>query len=165
MPYQGTIHVSKNSPYKKKPKCAIFQIDNVKSEVVFLLFSATNTYASIRSKGLGQRINKVVPEDDFFRGAYTTPGSILPKIDRCETIHIGVVCSGFSASLYFHTLLKSIYFYRVNPLHFHVIVNSISEKVLRTLFDTWNVPQGENKLASICIYNFYCWFLGVFINK
>lgn len=40
------------------------------------------------------------------------------------------------------TLLKSIYFYRNNPLHFHIMVNKLSDKALRTLFDTWAVPQG-----------------------
>lgn len=127
------------------------------------LFPAKNAYSSIRSKGLEQRINRVVSKDDFFGNPYTTLRSVQPKIDRCETIHIGVVCSGFSASLYFHTLLKSIYFYRVNPLHFHVISNKISEKILRTLFDTWNVPQGENRLTLIYIYNKILVFY-VFIN-
>lgn len=64
------------------------------------------------------------------------------KVEQCEVIHIGSVCSGFSATLHFHTLLKSLYFYRVNPIHFHIITNKVSENILRTLFDSWDVPQG-----------------------
>lgn len=62
--------------------------------------------------------------------------------EHCEVIHIGSVCSGFSATLNFHTLLKSLYFYRINPIHFHIITNKVSENILRTLFDSWDVPQG-----------------------
>lgn len=64
-------------------------------------------------------------------------------VDRhCEVIHIGSVCAGYSSILNFHTLLKSLYFYRINPIHFHLITNKASEISLRTLFDSWNVPQG-----------------------
>lgn len=64
-----------------------------------------------------------------------------PRDDPCETIHIGVVCSGFNSNLMFHTLLKSIYFHRVNPLHFHIMSNKVSEKILKKLFESWNVAQ------------------------
>nr|XP_022918705.1 LARGE xylosyl- and glucuronyltransferase 2-like [Onthophagus taurus] len=61
--------------------------------------------------------------------------------EKCTVIHIGIVCAGYQANLYFHTMLKSIYFYRSNPLHFHILVNKLSEKVLLNLFETWDVPQ------------------------
>lgn len=61
---------------------------------------------------------------------------------HCETIHIGIVCSGYRSNLFLHTLLKSIYFHRINPLHFHIIVSKVSEKILKTLFESWDVPQG-----------------------
>lgn len=67
----------------------------------------------------------------------------LPKHDPCEVIHIGTVCSGHNSNLYFLTLLKSLYFYRVNPIHFHILTNKNSKHILETLFDTWNVPQGK----------------------
>lgn len=61
----------------------------------------------------------------------------------CDVIHVGFVCSGYKSNLYLHTLLKSILFYRLNPIHFHLLVNKVSEKVLRTLFTTWNIPQSK----------------------
>lgn len=61
----------------------------------------------------------------------------------CEVLHLGFVCSGSSAILHFHVLLKSLYFYRVNPIHFHIITNKPFQNILQTLFDSWNVPQGK----------------------
>lgn len=59
-------------------------------------------------------------------------------------------------------MLKSIFFYRNNPLHFHIVVNRMSEKVLRTLFDTWALPQGlyinsqlNNKISCLWSQNAY----------
>lgn len=62
--------------------------------------------------------------------------------EHCEVIHIGSVCSGSTSILNYHTLLKSLHFYRINPIHFHIITNNASEYILRTLFDSWDVPQG-----------------------
>ena len=39
------------------------------------------------------------------------------------------------------TLIKSLLFYRRHPLHFHLLVDDVSEKILRHLFHTWGVPQ------------------------
>ena len=69
------------------------------------------------------------------------------QIKQCEVIHVGLVCSGFTSNLNLHTMLKSIYFYCKNPLHFHIFVDNISKKVLDTLFRSWAVPQGK---ASTC---------------
>ncbi|KAJ8950879.1 hypothetical protein NQ318_011177 [Aromia moschata] len=93
---------------------------------------------SKKSDDLKKQSFHIFSKEDIFKNYYP---SSQPKIEDCEVIHIGVVCSGYNANLYFHTLLKSIYFYRVNPIHFHVIANRISENILKTLFDTWNVPQ------------------------
>lgn len=64
-------------------------------------------------------------------------------LDRCEVIHIGIVCTGEKNILQFFTMVKSLYFYRSNPLHFHIMANKFSEKTLSTLFETWDVPQGK----------------------
>jgi glycosyltransferase-like protein LARGE len=69
--------------------------------------------------------------------------------DKCEVIHIGFVCSGFKSNLYLHTLLKSLFFYRISPVHFHIIVNKVSERVLKTLFETWNLPQSNTTFYDI----------------
>ncbi len=64
-------------------------------------------------------------------------------ISKCEIIHIVNVCAGYNSTRAFVTLVKSILFYRKNPLHFHIITDSVSENILRVLFKTWNVPQGN----------------------
>lgn len=70
------------------------------------------------------------------------------KRKQCEVVHLGVVCSGYKSNLYFHTMLKSIYFHSNNPIHFHIMANKLSEKVLKTLFETWAVPH-----VSVTFYN------------
>ncbi|CAG9860970.1 unnamed protein product [Phyllotreta striolata] len=65
----------------------------------------------------------------------------VPIDDPCEVIHIGVICSGYNSNLLFHTLIKSIFFNRINPLQFHIVTNKVSEKILKVLFETWDVPQ------------------------
>lgn len=66
--------------------------------------------------------------------------------ERCEVVHVGLVCSGYKTVLFLHVMLKSIFFYRHNPIHFHIISNKVSENILRTLFDTWAVPLGKRFL-------------------
>lgn len=63
--------------------------------------------------------------------------AILPK---CEVIEIAIVCAGYNSSRSVVTLIKSILFYRKNPLHFHFISDAVAHSVLQTLFYTWNVP-------------------------
>ncbi|EPY72729.1 hypothetical protein CB1_092648005 [Camelus ferus] len=56
------------------------------------------------------------------------------------TIHVAIVCAGYNASRDVVTLVKSVLFHRRNPLHFHLIADSIAEQILATLFRTWMVP-------------------------
>lgn len=41
-------------------------------------------------------------------------------------------------------------FYRKNPLRFHFVVDEISKKILKTLFDTWKIPQRKFILKNNC---------------
>ncbi|XP_072033911.1 xylosyl- and glucuronyltransferase LARGE1-like [Amphiura filiformis] len=66
--------------------------------------------------------------------------SRVPQVPKCETIHISIVCAGVNASREVVTLIKSILFYRKNPLHFHFISDEIGQLILATLFKTWDVP-------------------------
>ena len=59
-----------------------------------------------------------------------------------QVIHVAIVCAGHSATRSVVTLIKSVLFYRKNPLHFHFISDPIAELILRHLFETWNVPEG-----------------------
>jgi glycosyltransferase-like protein LARGE len=71
--------------------------------------------------------------------------SILQEADvpKCEVVHVAIVCAGYNSSRSVVTLIKSILFYSKNPLHFHLIADSVAQVILQTLFYTWNVPQGE----------------------
>uniref|UniRef100_A0A671V471 LARGE xylosyl- and glucuronyltransferase 1 n=1 Tax=Sparus aurata TaxID=8175 RepID=A0A671V471_SPAAU len=63
-----------------------------------------------------------------------------PAVDKCETIHVAIVCAGYNASRDVVTLVKSVLFHRRNPLHFHFITDSIAQQILSSLFHTWMVP-------------------------
>ncbi|NXO01728.1 LARG1 glucuronyltransferase, partial [Rhinopomastus cyanomelas] len=63
-----------------------------------------------------------------------------PAVEKCETIHVAIVCAGYNASRDVVTLVKSVLFHRRNPLHFHLIADSIAKQILATLFQTWMVP-------------------------
>uniref|UniRef100_A0AAQ4NVL0 LARGE xylosyl- and glucuronyltransferase 1 n=1 Tax=Gasterosteus aculeatus aculeatus TaxID=481459 RepID=A0AAQ4NVL0_GASAC len=63
-----------------------------------------------------------------------------PMVDKCETIHVAIVCAGYNASRDVVTLVKSVLFHRRNPLHFHFITDSIAQQILSSLFHTWMVP-------------------------
>ncbi|XP_004700780.2 LARGE xylosyl- and glucuronyltransferase 1 [Echinops telfairi] len=63
-----------------------------------------------------------------------------PVVEKCETIHVAIVCAGYNASRDVVTLVKSVLFHRRNPLHFHLIADTIAEQILATLFQTWMVP-------------------------
>lgn len=64
-------------------------------------------------------------------------------IPKCEVVHVAIVCAGYNASRSVVTLFKSILFYRRNPLHFHLLADSVAQIVLQKLFQTWNIPQVE----------------------
>jgi len=59
----------------------------------------------------------------------------------CEVVHVAIVCAGTEASRTVVTLLKSILFYRRNPLQFHFISDKQARKILTHLTSTWKIPQ------------------------
>lgn len=66
-----------------------------------------------------------------------------PEVPKCEIVHVAIVCAGYNSSRSVVTLVKSILFYRRNPLHFHFVSDSIARLILQTLFNTWMVPAME----------------------
>lgn len=64
-------------------------------------------------------------------------------VPKCEVVHVAIVCAGYNASRSVVTLIKSILFYRKNPLHFHLLADSVAQVILQTLVTTWSVPQGQ----------------------
>ncbi|XP_031229446.1 LARGE xylosyl- and glucuronyltransferase 2 isoform X5 [Mastomys coucha] len=64
---------------------------------------------------------------------------LLPS--KCEVmLHVAIVCAGYNSSREIITLMKSLLFYRKNPLHLHLITDAIARNILETLFRTWMVP-------------------------
>lgn len=64
-----------------------------------------------------------------------------PIVPKCEVIHVAVVCGGHNATRDVVTLLKSILFYRRNPLHFHFISDNKAHIILEKLFKTWTLNE------------------------
>lgn len=63
---------------------------------------------------------------------------LLPP--KCEMLHVAIVCAGYNSSREIITLMKSMLFYRKNPLHLHLITDAVARNILETLFRTWMVP-------------------------
>ena len=71
--------------------------------------------------------------------------------NNSQVLDIAVVCAGHRTSRQVITLIKSILFYRRNPLHFHFISDPIAELILKTLFSSWKIPLGKCKVYIISI--------------
>ncbi|XP_045413869.1 LARGE xylosyl- and glucuronyltransferase 2 [Lemur catta] len=65
-------------------------------------------------------------------------GPRLPP--KCELLHVAIVCAGHNSSREVITLVKSMLFYRKNPLHLHLVTDAVARNILETLFHTWMVP-------------------------
>ncbi|XP_059242734.1 xylosyl- and glucuronyltransferase LARGE2 isoform X1 [Mustela nigripes] len=63
-----------------------------------------------------------------------------PPLRRCELLHVAIVCAGHNSSRDLVTLVKSVLFYRKNPLHFHLVTDAVARNILEMLFYTWMVP-------------------------
>ncbi|XP_032139368.1 LARGE xylosyl- and glucuronyltransferase 2 isoform X6 [Sapajus apella] len=59
---------------------------------------------------------------------------------KCELLHVAIVCAGHNSSRDVITLVKSMLFYRKNPLHLHLVTDAVARNILETLFHTWMVP-------------------------
>ena len=60
--------------------------------------------------------------------------------NECEVVHIAMVAAGYSTARTVVTLIKSILFYRLSPLHFHFVTDAGAKHVLSTVFKTWQLP-------------------------
>uniref|UniRef100_A0A8C8TL93 LARGE xylosyl- and glucuronyltransferase 2 n=1 Tax=Peromyscus maniculatus bairdii TaxID=230844 RepID=A0A8C8TL93_PERMB len=63
-----------------------------------------------------------------------------PLPPKCELLHVAIVCAGHNSSREVITLVKSVLFYRKNPLHLHLVTDAVARNILETLFRTWMVP-------------------------
>ena len=71
------------------------------------------------------------------------------------------MCAGHNATRDVVTLIKSVLFYRRNPLHFHFLSDDVAEMILTKLFETWNVAEGLFIQFLIYIGHFNFFFLGL----
>ncbi|XP_063384625.1 xylosyl- and glucuronyltransferase LARGE2s-like isoform X2 [Cydia fagiglandana] len=58
----------------------------------------------------------------------------------CETIHVALVCMSKCPRIV-SPMLKSLLHHRQNPVHFHLIVDVVSEHTTSHLFETWDLPD------------------------
>ncbi|XP_058383043.1 LOW QUALITY PROTEIN: xylosyl- and glucuronyltransferase LARGE2 [Diceros bicornis minor] len=63
-----------------------------------------------------------------------------PLPPKCELLHVAIVCAGHNSSRDVTTLVKSLLFYRKNPLHLHLVTDAVARSILEMLFHTWMVP-------------------------
>lgn len=65
-----------------------------------------------------------------------------------QVIQIAIVCARYNSTRDVVTLIKSVLFYRKNPLHFHLISDEYAQHILETVFSTWSVPAGKSLLQT-----------------
>ena len=66
-----------------------------------------------------------------------------------QRIHVAIVCAGHNASRDIVTLIKSILFYRKNPLHFHFISDEAAQTILSELFKSWSLNESKLHIGFI----------------
>ncbi|XP_021933239.1 LARGE xylosyl- and glucuronyltransferase 1-like isoform X2 [Zootermopsis nevadensis] len=92
------------------------------------------------------RTSNNTPTQNFLQPTHDHSGhcpNVEADVPKCEVVHVAIVCAGYNSSRSVVTLIKSILFYSKNPLHFHLIADSVAQVILQTLFYTWSVPQAE----------------------
>lgn len=93
--------------------------------------------------GTGSTVSNELHQDDTVACVPSTR-----KASRCETIHIAMVAAGYNTSRSVVTVVKSILFYRRNPLHFHFVSDTPAKTILSALFETWQLPAVEVSFYS-----------------
>ncbi|GAB6020038.1 hypothetical protein CHUAL_002785 [Chamberlinius hualienensis] len=61
--------------------------------------------------------------------------------ESCVEIHLAMICAGSSAARAVQPLIKSLLFYRRNPIHLHLVVDDLSLFILSQLLSTWAIPS------------------------
>nr|XP_002128775.1 LARGE xylosyl- and glucuronyltransferase 2-like [Ciona intestinalis] len=112
--------------------------------ICIFVFIATicRFYFKSRSFNINYQNKEAIVERNKVRHAprNTETAAYIAKKD-CTTVHICIVCAGYTASRQVVTLIKSLLFYRTSKLHVHFIVNGVSRTILRNLFQTWDIPH------------------------
>ena len=64
-------------------------------------------------------------------------------------VHIAMVIPNYEAIRSVLVVMKSILFYRHNPIHFHLLSNSEGKEIDSTIFETWQLPQVNVSFYSL----------------
>ncbi|XP_043963504.1 LARGE xylosyl- and glucuronyltransferase 1 isoform X1 [Gambusia affinis] len=117
----------------------------LRQELSHPLRNSSASYTNITSKGNQSRthLEKGTSNNDGQKNVAVGNNSNCLQhqlVDKCETIHVAIVCAGYNASRDVVTLVKSVLFHRRNALHFHFITDSIAKQILSYLFHSWMVP-------------------------
>ncbi|XP_049746936.1 xylosyl- and glucuronyltransferase LARGE2 isoform X2 [Elephas maximus indicus] len=72
-----------------------------------------------------------------------------PSVSLPQLLHVAIVCAGYNSSRDVVTLVKSMLFYRKNPLHLHLVTDEVARNILETLFHTWMVPAVRSQVSWI----------------
>lgn len=67
-------------------------------------------------------------------------------------VHLAIVNGGFNSTRNLYLLLKSILFYRTDPICLHLFVDQIAKTILTKLFDTWQVSELQVNFYNITLY-------------
>ena len=120
---------------------------------MFLLYEGNTNklYSAIVQLGVVERaqpepITTDLPSITVNNTEIAQPHISIPdnNFGNCETIHVAFVVDN---TRHLAILLKSIFFYRHSPLHFHFLANKTDHVVLEKLLDSWQIPSVS--------YNFY----------
>lgn len=122
--------------------------------IISLLLCGFYLYKIINEREAELKVSKETPSvpnvfvDDIHQAEY----KLVNNNKKCDVVHIAMVCAGYNSTQSLVTVIKSIIYYRSRPIHFHLIVDEISMRTLKTLFNTWNLPQVKVSLHSAEIW-------------
>ncbi|XP_006824280.1 xylosyl- and glucuronyltransferase LARGE2s-like [Saccoglossus kowalevskii] len=72
---------------------------------------------------------------------------LIPR--QCETLHFLICVPELEAVRSLSVLVKSVIIHRVNPLHFHFVINDLQVNItIHKLFETWRLPQADISIYS-----------------
>ena len=115
------------------------------------LFSEQMRHQHVPSPSLNQKVTKIqIQTTHINKGSSGTEekDSMNTHKIECETIHIAMVAAGYGAARSVVTVLKSILFYRHNPIHLHFISDDAGRYILDTVFKTWRLPAVDVSFYS-----------------
>ena len=113
-----------------------------------------NDYSEVETFNLSIDSGKNLADDDNDQQPSSLERNKTKKRNCREVIHVAIVCAGYNSSRSVVTVIKSILFYRKNPIHLHFISDPVATNILSSLFKSWSIPSlqvsfySTNKVSS-----------------